>query len=91
MNAWPPDMSGWMEQYLFMALQSLEGRHVAVQTVRGSVRGRIASVQPDHVVVYSGGAPFLIRIEQIVWVVPVPSGRKYLQNAEEPEQTDASG
>jgi len=43
---------------------------VAVQTVRGTVTGLLQSVMPDHLVVESGGAPFFIRTQQIIWVIP---------------------
>ena len=32
---------------------------VTVQTIRGSVRGSLKNVLPDHIVVESNGTPFL--------------------------------
>jgi hypothetical protein len=47
-----------------------------VQTIRGSVTGRLTHIQSDHVVVQSGGAPFFIRMQQILWVVPVTKSKR---------------
>ncbi|RDU36029.1 hypothetical protein DRW41_15685 [Neobacillus piezotolerans] len=60
------------DPYVFQALSGIVGSNVAVETSRGSVRGRLASVQPDHIVVELGRNAFFIRTAQIVWVVPNP-------------------
>ncbi|MBN2910019.1 DUF2642 domain-containing protein [Polycladomyces sp. WAk] len=57
-------------------MHSMIGRWITVETARGSVRGRLYSVLPDHIVVDSGGSPFLIRTQQIIWVVPTPDGKR---------------
>lgn len=58
MHPWSP--CGSMYDATFQSsLYPLMGRKVSVQTIRGSVTGRLTHVQSDHVVVQSGGAPFL--------------------------------
>ncbi|CAH0345326.1 MULTISPECIES: YuzF family protein [unclassified Bacillus (in: firmicutes)] len=60
------------DPYVFQTLSSIVGAKVAVQTTRGSVRGTLKNVQPDHIVVEMGGNSFFIRTQQIIWVVPNP-------------------
>ncbi|ALC92232.1 hypothetical protein AM500_22495 [Bacillus sp. FJAT-18017] len=60
------------DPYVFQTLSGIVGSQIAVETVRGSVRGRLANVQPDHIVVEFGGNAFFIRTAQIIWVVPNP-------------------
>ncbi len=57
MHPWSP--CGSMYDATFQSsLYPLMGRKVSVQTIRGSVTGRLTHIQSDHVVVQSGGAPF---------------------------------
>ncbi|PLR86766.1 hypothetical protein CVD25_18245 [Bacillus canaveralius] len=60
------------DPYVYQTLMSVVGNPVVVQTVRGSVRGTLRNVKPDHIVVEMGGNPFFIRTQQIIWVVPNP-------------------
>jgi Protein of unknown function (DUF2642) len=57
---------------VFQTLSGVVGSQVAVQTCRGAVRGRLANVQPDHIVVEVGRNTFFIRTAEIIWVVPNP-------------------
>lgn len=59
------------DPYVYQALMELHNKNVAVQTPRGSVRGVLHTVMPDHIVVNMGGSPFIIRTAQIIWVNPV--------------------
>lgn len=43
---------------------------MTVQTARGSVRGILKQVLPDHIVVEVAGTPFYVRTQQIIWVFP---------------------
>lgn len=61
------------DPYVFEALTQLQNQSIAVQTIRGSVRGVLRMVMPDHIVVHMGGTPFYIRTEQIIWVHPMMS------------------
>jgi hypothetical protein len=75
MHPWSP--CGSMYDATFQSsLYPLMGRKVSVQTIRGSVTGRLTHIQSDHVVVQSGGAPFFIRMQQILWVVPVTKSKR---------------
>lgn len=59
-----------VDPYMYQALHSMVGRHLAVQTNRGSVRGKLVNVMPDHIVVEVNGTPFFVRVAQIIWVLP---------------------
>ncbi|QKS72134.1 YuzF family protein [Paenalkalicoccus suaedae] len=58
------------DPFVYQTLVSVRGSMLNVQTTKGSVRGRLEDVKPDHIVVSSGGASFFIRIQEIVWVSP---------------------
>ncbi|UZJ79756.1 YuzF family protein [Fictibacillus sp. KU28468] len=60
------------DPYVYQVLQTVVGKPVVVQTERGSVRGTLKQVVPDHIVVESAGNSFYIRTQQIIWVVPNP-------------------
>ena len=55
------------DPFVYEALMGLQNKTVAVQTPRGSVRGVLRKIMPDHIVVQMGGTPFYIRTEQIIW------------------------
>ncbi len=59
------------DPYVYQALKEVTGQTIAVQTIRGSVRGQLEDVMPDHLVVVIEGTPFFIRMEQIIWVNPL--------------------
>ncbi|MFD1019872.1 YuzF family protein [Thalassobacillus hwangdonensis] len=70
MNSQNMSIYSVIDPYVYQTLQSIEGSAVVVQTTQGSLRGLLKTVMPDHVVVEVSGAPFFIRIQQIVWVHP---------------------
>ncbi|OIJ14429.1 hypothetical protein BKP37_08510 [Anaerobacillus alkalilacustris] len=43
---------------------------VVIETIRGTLRGRLTDVHPDHVVLEVSGIPYFVRIQQINWVMP---------------------
>lgn len=53
--------------YVYQALMELQNETIAVQTARGSVRGVLLMVAPDHIVVEMGGTNFYILTDQIIW------------------------
>lgn len=55
------------DPYVYETLTRLQNQSIAVQTARGSVHGVLTKVAPDHIVVQMGGAPFYIRVAQIIW------------------------
>lgn len=59
------------DPYFYQSLMELQNKSIAVQTPRGSVRGVLQTVMPDHIVVHMGGSPFFIRTAQIIWVNPM--------------------
>ena len=65
-----PELYSLVDPYVYRALSELVGKPVTVQTARGSVRGILKQVLPDHVVVESAGTPFYIRTQQVIWVFP---------------------
>ncbi|WP_231689552.1 YuzF family protein [Bacillus sp. FJAT-27245] len=60
------------DPFVYQTLSGIIGSNVAVETCRGAVRGRLANVQPDHIVVELGRNSFFIRTAQIIWIVPNP-------------------
>ena len=56
--------------YVYQALMGFQNKSIAVQTTRGSVRGVLRNVMPDHIIVHMGGSPFYIRTDQIIWFHP---------------------
>ncbi|SDZ30078.1 Protein of unknown function [Evansella caseinilytica] len=58
------------DPFLIHVLQSMLGRTVAVETSKGSVRGKLADVKPDHIAIQTKEASFFIRVQEIVWVMP---------------------
>ncbi|MCM3442576.1 YuzF family protein [Metabacillus halosaccharovorans] len=70
MNQQTPSFVSHVDPYVYQTLQGITGAFVVVQTIRGSVSGKLKTVMPDHIVVESGGSPFYIRTQQIIWVIP---------------------
>lgn len=69
-QAGAPQMISLVDPYVYQSLLTVVGKTVVVQTTDGSVRGELADVKPDHVVVNVSGSAFFIRIQCIVWVMP---------------------
>ncbi|MFD2670907.1 YuzF family protein [Marinicrinis sediminis] len=61
-----------VDPYVYQTLLTVKGKSIVVDTVRGSIRGTLAEVQPDHIVLQEpkGTSTFFVRIAQIVWVMP---------------------
>jgi Protein of unknown function (DUF2642) len=67
-------MSTLTDPYLYQALTGMMDEFLVVQTSEGSVRGKLASVLPDHIVIEVSGTPFYVRFQQIVWFFPSSEG-----------------
>jgi hypothetical protein len=63
-------LQSFYDPYVYQTLLTIVGQMVTVQTIRGSVRGSLKTVMPDHIVVESNETPFFIRTQQIIWVFP---------------------
>ncbi|MDG4656955.1 YuzF family protein [Ectobacillus antri] len=59
-----------VDPYVVQTLQSVVGKRLVVDTVRGAVRGTLKDVKPDHIVIEEKNTPFFVRIQQIVWIMP---------------------
>ncbi|MDM5189116.1 YuzF family protein [Bacillus sp. DX4.1] len=59
-----------VDPYLVQILQSIIGKNIVVETIRGSIRGILRSVRPDHIELEERNTPFFVRTQQIVWVMP---------------------
>ncbi|WP_152656448.1 YuzF family protein [Oceanobacillus sp. CFH 90083] len=55
------------DPFVYEALTELQNKPLAVQTVRGSVRGVLKRVMPDFIVIRMGGSSFYVRTAQIIW------------------------
>ncbi|MCY8957131.1 YuzF family protein [Bacillus cereus] len=51
--------------YVYQTLQSVIGKHVVIETVRGKLK----DVKPDHLLI-EDTVPYIVRIQQIVWIMP---------------------
>ncbi|WP_139488069.1 YuzF family protein [Brevibacillus dissolubilis] len=71
MNTQPNvNFTAHLDPYVYQTLQAACGHVVTIETVRGNLRGVVADVAPDHVVLQIADSTFFIRIQQIVWVRP---------------------
>ncbi|RXT06376.1 YuzF family protein [Ammoniphilus sp. CFH 90114] len=59
-----------VDPYVYQTLKTVVGKMVIVETVRGSIRGTLQKVVPDHIVLQAGDSTFFVRIQQIIWVMP---------------------
>ncbi|MBJ7930855.1 MULTISPECIES: YuzF family protein [Bacillus cereus group] len=55
--------------YVYQTLQSVIGKYVVIETVRGNVRGKLKDDKPDHLLI-EDTVPYIVRIQQIVWIMP---------------------
>ncbi len=65
-----PHMVTQVDPYVFATLESVKGKEVVIETVRGNLRGKVKDVKIDHVVIQSKDSNFFVRIQQIVWIMP---------------------
>ncbi|GED02048.1 YuzF family protein [Bacillus atrophaeus] len=71
-----PQLVSLVDPYVYQTIQKLIGSRFVVQTVKEIVRGKLKEVNPDHIIIEgSGGSAFLVRIGQIVSVMPDYSER----------------
>ncbi|MEC3529626.1 DUF2642 domain-containing protein [Bacillus thuringiensis] len=54
-----------LNHYVYQTLQSVIGKHVVIETVRGKLKG----VKLDHLLI-EDTVPYIVRIQQIVWIMP---------------------
>ncbi|CAI8712176.1 MULTISPECIES: YuzF family protein [Bacillus] len=59
-----------VDPYVVQTLQSIVGKRIVVETIRGSVSGTLRSVKPDHIVLEETEIPMFVRVQQIVWFAP---------------------
>lgn len=59
-----------VEPFVFQTLMSIKNSTVVVETSRGSIRGTLKDVKPDHIVLYEGDSNFFVRTAEIIWVMP---------------------
>ncbi|PEO54275.1 hypothetical protein COI41_24980 [Bacillus toyonensis] len=51
--------------YVYQTLQSVIGKHVVIE----NVRGKLKDVKPDHLLI-EDTVPYIVQIQQIVWIMP---------------------
>ncbi|MDZ5610118.1 YuzF family protein [Bacillus pseudomycoides] len=59
-----------VDPYVVQTLQSIVGKKIVVETIRGRVNGTLRSVKPDHIVLEEKEIPTFVRVQQIVWFTP---------------------
>ncbi|SFA59662.1 Protein of unknown function [Anoxybacillus pushchinoensis] len=65
-----PQFMAFIDPYVYQTLQTIKGREVVIETVRGNIQGIIQDVKPDHIVLKSSDTLFFVRIQQITWIMP---------------------
>ena len=63
-----------IDPYVVQTLQSVIGKKIIVDTVRGTIEGNLVDVKPDHIVLQDNkkDLPKFVRIAQIVYIMPLP-------------------
>lgn len=59
-----------VDPYFTQAIHGLTGQPVVIETVRGTIRGVLCQVMPDHIVLQTKQTHYFIRNEQLIWVMP---------------------
>lgn len=62
-----------IDPYVVKTLRTVIGKRIIVDTVRGTVQGKLIDVKPDHIVLkeLDDDQPTFVRIQQIVFVMPI--------------------
>ncbi|MBO1582407.1 DUF2642 domain-containing protein [Bacillus sp. XF8] len=55
-----------VDPYVVQTLQSIVGKKIVVETIRGRVNGTLRSVKPDYIVLEEKEIPTFVRVQQIV-------------------------
>ncbi|WP_202976454.1 DUF2642 domain-containing protein [Anaerophilus nitritogenes] len=73
-NTFPIQTCSLVDPYVVQTLQTIIGKRIIVDTVRGVVQGVLIDVKPDHVVLkeLDDDEPTFVRIQQIVFIMPIP-------------------
>lgn len=61
-------MMSSFDPYMYHALEDYMNKKIVVQTTKNPIQGKLTSLMPDHIVIDVHRIPFMIRIQQIVWV-----------------------
>ncbi|MGI8314684.1 YuzF family protein [Halobacillus mangrovi] len=59
-----------IDPFVVNTLKTVVGKTLIVETTKDTVRGVLADVQPDHIVLNVGDTTFFVRIQQIVTIMP---------------------
>lgn len=61
-----------IDPFVNEALETVIGRSVVIETVRGNLQGLLVDVKPDHIAVrpHGNGTTFFVRTQQIVYIMP---------------------
>ncbi|OAB38190.1 hypothetical protein PMSM_03090 [Paenibacillus macquariensis subsp. macquariensis] len=59
-----------VDPYVVEALKCHLGKNIMLETTRGAITGCVTEVKPDHVVLDARGRKCLVRICEIVWMMP---------------------
>lgn len=65
-----PQASTIVEPYMYQTLLSLIHYSVVLETNRGTMRGILTHVSPDHITIDVSGHCYFVRLQQINWVMP---------------------
>ncbi|MBM4764417.1 DUF2642 domain-containing protein [Bacillus sp. B15-48] len=70
MNFNQPYIYTAFEPFLYHTLRSMLNQNVIVEAMKGTIRGVLSDVHPDHIVLHVKGNHYYIRTQHINWVMP---------------------
>jgi len=65
------ELEGYYDLFVYETLLSVVGSTLKIQMSTGSIEGKLIGAKPDHAILESNGNTFFIRIQEIVWIMPV--------------------
>ena len=65
------ELEGYYDLFVYETLLSVIGTNLKIQMSTGTIEGRLIGAKPDHAILEANGNTFFIRIQEIVWMMPV--------------------
>ena len=61
------ELEGYYDLFVYETLLPV----IKIQMSTGTIEGKLIGAKPDHAILESNGNTFFIRIQEIVWIMPV--------------------
>ncbi|WP_223155116.1 YuzF family protein [Alkalibacillus aidingensis] len=65
-----PHTTTLIEPFIYHALLAMNYSSVTVETNKGTIRGLLTDVKPDHIVLDVSDQLYFIRLQEITWIMP---------------------